>query len=377
MARACGQAGWRRRGRAFARVVSPLVLTAGLSVPGSAEERPERYLADTGPLRIRDQFLLGIGFVAFDPSSAELLAPGKWQVDLILTVSNDFARSGPIADVLDARTDRQSLTLGQLRDAASESSSGGGFLTDGEHYRTAFAVRRGVNERLQVELTVPIISFRGGFLDSTVEGFHDALSLGQMGRLGVPRDAFQVYVKGSQRELFVDHAPGAALGDVVLGAKLALLPESSSPSLRVSAEALLKLPTGNVDRFAGSGSTDVGVQVLATKYLGRSSLHASLGLAYLGEMQRLGLSAQAVLSGMMAFERALGSRTSVLVQATVSQSPFGELQLARLSETSTQVTLGLKRVLGKQVLLIGITENVGHFNNSPDIGFHLGLTRIF
>ena len=38
---------------------------------------------------------------------------------------------------------------------------------------------------------------------------------------------------------------------------------------------------------------------------------------------------------------------------------------------------GFKRAFGKQVLLFGMTENVGHFNNSPEIGFHLGLTRMF
>ncbi len=48
-----------------------------------------------------------------------------------------------------------------------------------------------------------------------------------------------------------------------------------------------------------------------------------------------------------------------------------------LSVISTQVTLGAKRVIGQQVLLIGITESVANFDNSADIGFHVGLTRIF
>jgi hypothetical protein len=119
------------------------------------------------------------------------------------------------------------------------------------------------------------------------------------------------------------------------------------------------------------------VQVLATKYFRKSSLHASLGLAYLGEMERLALSSQTVFSGMLAYERALGARTSILGQVTLSQSPFGDLGLDRLDKGSMQVTLGLKRVIGKQILLIGITENLAYFDNSPDVAFHFGLTRIF
>jgi hypothetical protein len=372
-----GDKRWIRRGRAVNRVLAVFAVLAGASAPGWAEGETDSYLADTGPLRIRDQFLLGMGFLAFDPVSADIVEPGKWQVDLILTVSNDFARSDAVADLLETRTERQPVTLGQLRDIATGVPRRGVYLVDGEHYRTAVAVRRGIRENVQLEFVVPVVSFQGGVLDSAVENFHDALSLGQMGRLGVPRDVFQVYVRSDEAELSVNDNPGVALGDVVLGAKFDLLRGSASPSLKLAAEALLKLPTGSEERLTGSGSADVGVQVLATKYFRKSCLHASLGLAYLGEMDRLGLSRQAVLSGMLAYERALGSRTSVLGQVTVSQSPFADLDLDRLQEVSTQVTVGLKRVVGKQILLFGITENVAHFNNSPDIGFHFGLTRIF
>ena len=362
--------------RAVARVLAMFALLTGPSAPGWAETGPGPYLAVTGPLRIRDQFLLGLGFLAFDPVSADIVEPGKWQIDLMLTVSNDFARAEAVANVLEARARRQPLTIDELQEIASESPRGA-FLVDGEHYRTAVAVRRGVREDVQLELVVPVISFQRGFLDTSVEGFHDVFSLGQMGRLGVPKDAFQVYVRSGEAELAMNDDPGVALGDVVLGAKLGLLQKAPSPSFKLAAEFLLKLPTGSEERFTGSGSTDAGVQVLVTKYVGQSCFHASFGLAYLGEMERLGLSSRAILLGMLAYERALGSRASILAQVTVSQSSLAELGLDRLKEVSMQVTLGFKRAFGKQVLLFGMTENVGHFNNSLEIGFHLGLTRMF
>ena len=173
---------------------------------------------------------------------------------------------------------------------------------------------------------------------------------------------------------FLAFDPVAA--DIVLGAKLGLLPESKSGSFELAAEALLKLPTGDPEKFTGSGSTDVGVQVLATRYSGKSCLHGSIGLAYLGAYERLAISSQLQLSGMFAYERACGRKTSILAQATISQSPFSELDLEELAALSTQITLGVKRVIGKQVLFVGFTENVANFDNSPDVGFHIGLTRI-
>ena len=44
-----------------------------------------RYIVDTGPMRIRDQFLLGMGFLAFDPVSADVQEKDGWQFDTVLT----------------------------------------------------------------------------------------------------------------------------------------------------------------------------------------------------------------------------------------------------------------------------------------------------
>ena len=81
---------------------------------------------------------------------------------------------------------------------------------------------------------------------------------------------------------------------------------------------------------------------------------------------------------MVAYEQAVGERSSVVGQVTVSQSPFDDLDLDELSEPSLLVTVGLKRVLGEAgVLFVGLTENVQNFNNTSDVGLHVGFTRVF
>ncbi len=353
------------------------VLLAGLATVAPAAAEIDRYLIDTGPLRIRDQFLPGLGYFGFDPVSADLLDVGEWQVDLVLTASNSFAHSEEIERQLESRAERESLGLEDLRGIEPQREGGGLFYLDGEHSRWALAARRGLGHGLQLELIVPVLHLGGGFLDSTIEGFHDTFSLGQAGRLGVPRDGFTAYVRTGDREVYLERSPGTSLGDAIVGVRYDLRHGRSGSGFGLALEALVKLPTGDVDRLTSSGSADVGVQLLGTRYFRRSCLHFSVGAAYLGSHDLFGLDAQTIASGMLAWEVGIGSKTTGLLQATVSQSPFGDLRSDEIDAASIQVTVGLKRAVGRQVLFLGVTENLASFNNTADIGLHLGVTRSF
>ena len=337
-----------------------------------------RYIIDTGPLRIRDQFLLGMGFLGFDPVSADVLSPGEWQVDLIETATNTFAHSEAVEDALEARTERAPVTLAQLQAITSDNPGGGVFLVDGELYRTAIAVRRGVGKGVQLELVVPLHNFQGGMVDSVVEDFHKAFGFDQVGRKGLTKDSFHVYVRSQEGEFFVDDDPDFGLEDIVLGAKFRLLGLTDSRRFLLALETLVKIPTGGDEPLGTSDNLDLGAQLLTTRYFSKACLHASIGVLRLGELEPLGLSSQVVTSGMVAYERSLGAKTSGLVQLTLSESPFRDLDLDELARASSQVTFGFKRVVWKtRVLFVGLTENVASFNSTADIGIHLGLTQIF
>lgn len=343
------------------------------AAPAGAEI--DRYLIDTGPLRIRDQFLPGLGYLGFDPVSADILDPGEWQLDFVVTASNTFAHSNEVERALEASPNRTGLGLAEFRAIQPDHAGHGLFYLDGEHTRWAIAARRGLGHGLQVELVVPVIHVGGGFLDSTIEGFHDTFSLGQAGRLGVPRNQFGVYVRSGGHEVYLDRSPGTALGDAVLGVRYDLRQARPSPGLELALEALAKLPTGDVDRLTSSGSADFGVQLLGTRYFRGSCLHFSLGAAYLGRHQLFDLDPQTIVSGMLAWEIALGEKTTGLIQATVSQSPFEDLRSDEIGSASTQLTAGVKHAFGRSVLFLGVTENLANFNNSADIGLHVGVTR--
>lgn len=344
-------------------------LVVGLQLVGSAQALE---FADTGPLRIRDQFLLNMGLLAFEPDTASVLASGESRVEVIETASNTFAMSKAVSAALEQRNTREAVTLTGLR-----AIPGNVFYLDAEVYRTAIAIEHGVRDGLQIGATWQWLSFIGGTFDGLIEGFHDAFNFEQGGRAGVPRGAYTTYVRSNGVEVFNDTPPGSGAGDVVLRAKLKLRggPERSLVSLQAS----LKLPLGDGDELFSSGSVDAGVQLLGGYYLtDQFRINYSLGVLRLGRWDLFGLPSQTLLSGMVGLASGISHTSSVIAQLTVSESPFAGLGLPELGVVSMQASLGYKYEVDDRITLFGaLTENIVYFDNSADVGFHLGASFYF
>ncbi|MDX1632042.1 MAG: DUF3187 family protein [Thermoanaerobaculia bacterium] len=332
-------------------------------------------LIDTGPVRVREQFLLDMGFLAFDPATAEILDPGQWQIDFVQSGTNSWSQSDAVDEVLTSRDERAPLTLARLR--AIEGGGGKGlFYVDGELYRTSLSVRRGLTDRWQVAVTVPLLDFGGGFADGLVQETHDALGIPQAGRLGVPKDDYTVYLRDSGgNELFRTVPPDPALGDVTLTLKRQL---HRGDSLDVAIEGHAKLPTGDESALYSSGATDWGILLAASRYFDRSCIHLAGGGVWAEASDLYHTEDQLLFMGFAAWERALGEKSTVFVQGTVAESPFQGLELDRLEDLSYLLDFGFKRSLGPEtVAFVALSENLVNFGSSADVGLHLGVTHLF
>lgn len=383
--------------RPLAVILSTLLLTSGLALAPTAraQETPDEpdetasgevdkgvdkqeglNFFDTGPLRVREQFLLSQGLLAFDPASGDVLDKGRWQIDLVQSATNTWVKSDSVERVLESRDSRAPLTLEQLR--AIEPESGEGiYFADGELYRTSVAVRVGLGNGIQLGLTVPVLDFQGGFGDDLIEEFHSSTGFSQAGRQGVPQDGYTVYIRDPEgNELFRDQDPGAAIGDITLSLK-GRIPVASE-SWRLSLEGLVKLDTGDDQDLYGSGNEDFGAQIHLTRYFDRSCIHGSAGVIRLGASEVFHLEEQTLFSGMLGYERALGNTVSVIVQATASQSPFEDLQVEELDALAFLVDFGVKKGFNEHLVgFAAISENFLTFGSSADFGVHLGLTHTF
>lgn len=357
------------------RTLCALALAVVVLPPAAAQSPSPGGPLEAGPLRFRDQFLLSLGFLAFEPTSAVVTPSGEWQLEVIFTTANTWAPSAPLEIELDARDERQPVTIEQLDRLTGVSKDGGLVFVDGEVSRTVLTLRRGFGRGVQLELDIPLLRLSGGSLDGGVESFHDALGIEQAGRPGAPKDQLFVFLDTRRGEFTQQGSSSLQLGDLVLSVKVALLDDQRAP-LGLAIEGLVKVPTGADEPLLSSGKADFGAQLLAGHRHGKWSFHGSLGALRLGASERLGLGSQTLFAGMAGVERRFGDRTSLVLQGSVAQSPFEELATSRIGERSVQFTLGAKRALGRNnLLLFGFTENLENFNNSADVNLHLGFRR--
>lgn len=355
-----------------------VALAIGAVAPAAAVEAQRTAVAEEpglspgGPLRIREQFLLGVGFLSLEPIDPVVLEPGRWRLDLVHTVTNTWVGSEVFEDVLDERPRRQPVTLEELQDVDGDGTAV--FLADGEVYRTSLTLRTGLGGGFEAEVTVPWVEFDGGFGDSAIEAFHAGVGLEDGHRSAVPREAFTVYLRDtSGNEVFRNVEPSPGLGDVTLALKRLL--DLRSPRWTASLQAVAKLATGDERALQSSGSNDFAAQLLLSRAGERSAWHLAIGATRLGEAERFALGEQTVLSALLAYERRLRPATSAIFQLKAAESPFKELAVEDLGDVTFLADFGIKQRVGRDtVLFAALSENIVHYRNSADFGLHFGLT---
>jgi hypothetical protein len=351
-----------------------VILTASSLLAGETEGKEGLFFLDSGPIRVREQFLIGMGYLAFDPASADVLDRGALRIDVVQSETNTFARSSSVNHLLDTRKQRGRVDLPDLRALQAPRAGSGVYFADGEMTRTSIALRRGVGSGVDLSVTVPLLRSSGGDLDGVVENFHRAFGLARSGRTGALRNNYTVYTRdASGREVFRDVSSETRLGDIIVGMKVKV--PLRSGNWKMAVENIVKLPTGSESNLQSSGGTDYGSQLLLTRYFGRSCVHGAAGLVHTAKSEVFGTKAQTLGSMMLAYEHAVGQRSSAVAQLTASESPFRSLGIDGLSANAYLIDLGMKHaVTARTVAFLAVSENLASYGSSADIGLHAGFT---
>jgi hypothetical protein len=242
--------------------------------------------------------------------------------------------------------------------------------------RLALAISRGFAGGVEVGLTVPVLHFGGGVLDGPIEAFHDIFGLGQAGRDRAEKNKFLAFVRTPRGELWSTEPPGTVLGDLVLSSKVRIPTRASR--WRLALEGSLKLPTADDEPLVTSGEIDGGLQLLWSRQSRRWSVHGSTGVLFLGASEGLGIDSQSRWTGLIGVERAIGWRSSLVLQVVLSQSPFEQLNTSRIDAAIFESTLGYKLATSeKAVLTFALSENFVNHTNSGDLSLQVGWSRRF
>jgi hypothetical protein len=329
-----------------------------------------------GLLRSRD--LTPFGFVRLDmrPAHAVSIEPGGWAFETEVAYQNTWATSPEVERYL---TDKESqgrhrLTAQDVK--AIRALPGENYLMDMEQALFDVTVHYKFAENWAAYSTFGLVSFNGGFMDSTIEKFHDTFGFSTFGRPAVARnDMNLVYdLKGAQLVYLGEWPTDGGLVDPVLGVRHAGF--QFSPQLRLTLEAAVKVPLQGRRQLVSSGRTDYGLQS-SLQWLGRrNAFYCSAAAVYFtGARAPVHQESQVIPTLILGYEFKLTQRTNVNLQTYASKSVYSHstTDQEELIAPKYQYSLGLRHRFQNVLITVGFNENLRNVNNTPDVGFQLGV----
>jgi hypothetical protein len=332
-----------------------------------------------GLLRARD--LTPFGFVRLDmrPAHSVSIEPGSWAIEAELAYQNTWALSEEVERYLTSLEPTGRRTLGAAEVEAIRELPGENYLLDLEQGVADVTVHYKLAHDWAAYATISVLSFQGGFLDGTIESFHDSLGFSTFGRPAAARNGMNVIydLKGAQVTMLGELPTDGGFMDPVLGVRYAGFELLSK--WRLGLEGAAKIPLQGRRPLLSTGRTDLGVQA-SLQWLGiRNAFHVSAAAVYYaGVLAPAPQDEQVIPTLVLGYEFRLTNRTNLNVQGYISESVYSSKQtdLDELTARKYQYSLGVRHRLNNILLNFAMTENLQNVNNTPDVGFQLGLAYV-
>ena len=327
-----------------------------------------------GLMRVRDMTPFGIARLDMLPAHAVPATPGTFAFEVNVSYQNTWALSENVKDYLAARGIERG-EIGTQDIAAIVALPGDAYVFDGELGLVDLTLHYRVSRHFGVYATIPYHTFQGGFLDSTIEDFHDAVGFGSAGRELAPRNRFLALGSLERGTVVIDETPNNEFGDPVFGLRYSL---TSSPSrYNVVIEGAAKLALVDSDsRLVSTGRDDFGLQLSLQRFFTRNALYLSLAGVYYQSPDPAFSKETWIPTVIAGWETRITRHTNLILQGYVSRSAVQETTLDELSANKIQMTLGIQRLYRGNLVRFGITENLANFDNTPDVGVNLSVARI-
>ena len=188
----------------------------------------------------------------------------------------------PVAARLpEAGTDQWSVSLDITNTLNTEGNNAENLFMDFESYYLRFDYLHALNNNWALKIDIPFVHYGGGFLDSTIDSWHDFFGFPQANRPNVANDQFQIaYTRNGQTLINLNNSD-SGLGDIQIALSRQLIDDND---LALSLWASVDLPTGSQTNLTGNDSSDLSLW-LATDYRFHPewSLDANIGVLLPGE----------------------------------------------------------------------------------------------
>lgn len=362
------------------RTIAGLLGLFLLATPAAAGEAQESTGSWThiGLLRVRDLTPFGILRLDFLPAHAVTAKPGTWALEVNLSYQNTYVLSENVAEYLEERDGGRRVSMTQEDVDAILAQGEEAYLVDLEMGLVDLTAHYRFNRHWGGYLTVPVLLFRDGYLDSTIEGFHEEFGFSTANRDLAVRNRFQVVVASEAATMAILEAPGDGIGDPVLGARYSLFAEPDGWNLIL--EGAVKVGWSDQRPFLSSGKSDAGVQLSYQKFFDRQAFYLTGSAVYFSGSDSSVTPdlKQVIPTVVLGWERRLTRRTNAILQLYMSPSVVREEDSAldELTAEKYLLSLGLQARRGEWFYRFALTENLQNFSNTPDVGLTFSLARV-
>jgi hypothetical protein len=242
---------------------------------------------------------------------------------------------------------------------------------DVENYRYELGLRYRQDKWL-ARLDLPLVKNSGGFLDSTIENWHDFFGLPQNGRDQYPRDLINLDYNRDGNNVYSRDSSTSGLGDIALAI-------GYQPNGGWAYFAGIELATGSIEDLSGNEAIDTALW--ATRHFRINEKIGSfvlLGVSFPGESDYLGgLVVDYIGAAQVGFDYRFDAGVVGTLQFDMHSRSIEDSRLTAFDE-SLQMLLGLgfPGLFGEHRLDLFFTEDI-LAGSAPDISFGLRLTRSY
>lgn len=349
-----------------------LLLSLAAPVAGAADGDESDYF---GLLRARD--ITPFGFLRLDmrPTHARNAAVGGWGVEMELGYQNTWALSPEVEKYLGTLEGSGRREIGPAELDAIRALPGENYLADLELALLDVTVQYKFSSQFAGYVVLSGVHYGGGFLDGTIEKFHDTFGFSDFGRPAVVRNgtSYILDLKNSQVALFDAPTSGGML-DPTFGLRYSGL--TLGKNWKVIIEGAVKPPVGGRRDLLSTGRTDYGLQMTLQNFGNNHAWYlAGSAVYYAGSPNFAPNDAEIIPTLLVGYERSFAPNTHVILQGYASPSVYShkDTDLEELLADKYQLSLGIYQRIGYGLISFAITENLQNLNNTPDIGFQLGF----
>jgi hypothetical protein len=343
------------------------------AMPASAEEG-----SFFGLLRSRDLSPFGNLRLDMRPAHAVSIEPGSWAVETELGYQNTWALSPEVEKYLVSREASGRRAFGPAEMLDIRDLPGENYLLDIETATLDLTFHYKIAPDWSAYGIISAISYQGGFLDSTIEQFHDTFGFSSFGRPALARNQAALFynLKGVKLSLTEKPTDGG-FTDPTVGFRYSGI--QFSPNWRLTLEGAVKIPVAGERLLLSTGRTDYGVQASLQRLGIRHAFYGNMAAVYYsGTRDPVPHDAQIIPTMILGYEFKWTAKTNLNIQAYVSDSVYSHNQtdLDELLGMKYEYSIGLRHRMENWLVTFGFTENVQNVNNTPDIGFQLGVAWI-